>query len=472
MSLISATLLTFSTLSVAAPKQLTVTGASTWEPFSFINSNGEPDGIMVDFWRLYGKKNNVDIQFQLMDWPASIALASTDTSVIHGGLGYTSNRAKYLYFSRELPLQEYDVYLFTKREIKDVNLAHISDLNVGSVTASVKDEFLTTRLPSEFIRRYDTFGAMNQAAYRGDIDVFIDDLNTTKYSLYKNNQQGTFVPRRKLYSFSLHFAMSRQNTQRMAEIEKGLEKISQEEVDAIYDKWFSDIPGIESQKPSMWPHWSTYITSLMLVLTFIAVPIVLRRKSEDLKSALKALANSSERLEQVNQIDRLTGTLNRDAFYNALNDKRFSSSPYSVAVLDLDNLGDLNAECGHQAGDMAIKHLISLLRGQLSSKAVIARLSGGEFAVLFDYCDKELAIKRIDKLRRSLPSTPLHLNQQIIRLSFCYSFAHYPVDGDEGSALVTCALKKMRQLKAEKAKQEFASAEQSRMASSDAELHW
>ncbi|MFD2176438.1 GGDEF domain-containing protein [Veronia pacifica] len=443
--------LLYSSCAAALPKQLIVTGSSTWEPFSFINSEGEPDGIMVDFWKLYGEKNHVEIKFQLMNWPASIALASTDTTVIHGGLGYTSNRAKYLYFSRELPLQKYDVYLFAKRELNDTALSHLSDLKVGSVTASVKDEFLTTRLPSESIRRYDTFGGLNEAAYRGDIDVFIDDLNTTLYGLYKNDRQGTFTPRKKLYSFSIHFAVSRQNARQMPAIEKGLENITDKEVDALYHKWFDDIPGLEeSAVQGSKLKWPLISVSILFIAVVSIIPMVLRRKSQDLKNALKALATSSAKLEQVTQLDRLTGTLNRDAFYNVLNEKRFSPSPYSIAVLDLDNLGQLNAECGHQVGDIAIKHLISQLRGQLSSKAVIARLGGGEFAILFDYCDRNLAIKRIDKLRRSLPSIPLSLNQQVLPLSFCYSFAHYPEDGDEGSALVNTALKRMRQHKAER----------------------
>lgn len=55
-----------SPLSLAAQKQLIITGSSTWQPFSYINREGKPDGIMIDYWRLYGAINNVDIEFKLL----------------------------------------------------------------------------------------------------------------------------------------------------------------------------------------------------------------------------------------------------------------------------------------------------------------------------------------------------------------------------------------------------------------------
>ncbi len=53
----------FSPFSFAESKKLVITGSSTWKPFSFINSLGQPDGIMVDFWQLYAEKTTSTSNF-------------------------------------------------------------------------------------------------------------------------------------------------------------------------------------------------------------------------------------------------------------------------------------------------------------------------------------------------------------------------------------------------------------------------
>lgn len=114
---ISLTLLSFifPFSSMAEEKPLIVTGSSTWQPFSFINKEGDADGIMVDYWQLYAKANNLDVQFNLLPWSESLTYVANTDNVVHGGLGYTGTRAETLAFSRELPLKRYNVSLFVQK---------------------------------------------------------------------------------------------------------------------------------------------------------------------------------------------------------------------------------------------------------------------------------------------------------------------------------------------------------------------
>ena len=65
-----------------APLELTVAISATWVPYSFLDSDQRARGMLVDLWRLFGEKNDVEINFELTDWQASLDLADNGYEVI------------------------------------------------------------------------------------------------------------------------------------------------------------------------------------------------------------------------------------------------------------------------------------------------------------------------------------------------------------------------------------------------------
>ncbi|KXF80304.1 transporter substrate-binding domain-containing diguanylate cyclase [Enterovibrio coralii] len=445
---ISLTLLSylFPISSMAESKPLIVTGSSTWQPFSFINRDGEADGIMVDYWRLYAKVNNLDIEFNLLPWSESLQYVANTKNVVHGGLGYTGSRAKTLSFSRELPLRHYNVSLFVQKDLPFDDLHLLDSAVVGTVKDSTKHAFLMSRMPEENIKLFPTFGSLNDAAYRGDVDVFIDDLSTALYDMRHTGNSGEFTARRKLYSFPLHFAVNKDSHDSLASIENGLDKIDLDDVKAIYDKW---LPQNKLHYALPWLNKHAQLTILVSFMVLMVVGLffyrkLLKSRTEELKSAVEALKSSEERLECAVQSDALTGAKTRHQFYNLLAEKRFSPSPYVVAVLDIDSLKQINESFGQDVGDMALRHLAKLVRLQFSGSTVVARLGGGEFGVLFDLTESSQALKRIKQLQKVLQLSPLHIDQQNIPVKFSEGIACYPYDGEDGETLVTIATTRMR----------------------------
>lgn len=93
-----------------------------------------------------------------------------------------------------------------------------------------------------------------------------------------------------------------------------------------------------------------------------------------------------EQLELQAHTDPLTGLLNRrqlDAEANRLIllAKR-SSTPLSLAVVDLDNFKTINDTQGHIAGDNALRHVAALLLDRLRSTDIVGRIGGDEFVAL------------------------------------------------------------------------------------------
>ncbi|CZF83432.1 transporter substrate-binding domain-containing diguanylate cyclase [Grimontia marina] len=443
---LTSVLFLFSSFSFAETKKLVITGSSTWQPFSFINRFGEPDGVMVDFWRLYGVANNVDFSFELKPWSESLAFARNTPNVIHGGLGYTGDRAKSLAFSRELPLNHYNVSLFVQKDLPFDHIHALDSAIVGTVKDSTKHAFLTSRIPEKNIRLFPTFGSLNDAAYRGEVDVFIDDLSTALYDMRHTGNSGQFTSRQKLYSFPMHFAVNKESKAIIADVERGLTRISQEDINAIYEKW---LPQNKLHLSLPWlnktAQYLIFISSLVLLTVGLFLyHRLLKYRTTELKNAVKALKDSKQKLETATQNDPLTGTKTRHQFFAALSDKRFSPSPYVVAVLDIDHLKEVNESYGQDVGDIAIKHLATQLRLQLPSQTLCARLGGGEFAVLFDLSDTSQAQRKLQQLQKTLQLSLLYIDQQVVPVKFSSGIAGYPYDGESGEKLVRIASTRMR----------------------------
>ena len=99
--------------------------------------------------------------------------------------------------------------------------------------------------------------------------------------------------------------------------------------------------------------------------------------------------------------DPLTGAFNRrgfaDVFERELARSLRSGNGLALALIDLDNFKHLNDTLGHQAGDDALVHLVSVLRSAMRPSDVLCRFGGEEFVILLpdtSLADAEAAISR------------------------------------------------------------------------------
>lgn len=96
------------------------------------------------------------------------------------------------------------------------------------------------------------------------------------------------------------------------------------------------------------------------------------------------LAERMRDLERLAEEDPLTGLPNRRAFQAALENARARAVrvPYGTLMLDLDGFKALNDQCGHEAGDEALRQFAYQLRAAVRDSDFVARLGGDEFVVL------------------------------------------------------------------------------------------
>ena len=128
-----------------------------------------------------------------------------------------------------------------------------------------------------------------------------------------------------------------------------------------------------------------------------------------IRYALK-LNETLSQLRQMAQRDELTRLLNRREFERILVEEweryiRFDR-PFVLVMVDIDHFKRINDTHGHQVGDAVLRHVASLLAGQVRNVDRVARYGGEEFALIMVETDRQTAIESIKRLGVLLAETP------------------------------------------------------------------
>jgi diguanylate cyclase (GGDEF)-like protein len=106
-------------------------------------------------------------------------------------------------------------------------------------------------------------------------------------------------------------------------------------------------------------------------------------------------------MHKASTTDALTGTLNRGAFQERLNETIASADahPFVLALLDLDHFKSVNDRHGHPAGDRALRRFCEVVQAEARMGDVLGRLGGEEFGLLLAGTDLAGAHSFADRLR-------------------------------------------------------------------------
>ncbi len=134
-----------------------------------------------------------------------------------------------------------------------------------------------------------------------------------------------------------------------------------------------------------------------------------RMLERSIRYALKLDATLAQ-LRQLAQRDELTRLLNRREFSRILNEEwdrtaRFKR-PFTLVMVDIDFFKKINDTHGHQVGDEVLRHVASLLAGQVRTVDRVARYGGEEFALIMIETEGRNAAEHIKRLGVLLAETP------------------------------------------------------------------
>lgn len=159
----------------------------------------------------------------------------------------------------------------------------------------------------------------------------------------------------------------------------------------------------------------------------------------------RKLGETMGRLKLLATRDALTELHNRREFDRMLAEEcqraaRFGH-PFALVMADIDFFKKINDTHGHQVGDEVLKHVASLLAGQLRVVDRIARYGGEEFAILMVETNRKQGVDGLQRLFALLAETPCQPagTDLVLDVTLSAGLAVMPDDASTAAELIAAA---------------------------------
>jgi diguanylate cyclase (GGDEF)-like protein len=164
-----------------------------------------------------------------------------------------------------------------------------------------------------------------------------------------------------------------------------------------------------TDKPISLPH-ETYLERFATMTVFILtvgrcmfIGIFSSAMRDSLYRSGLALKEANRRIEELAELDDLTGSLNRRCIMRFLDDEiaraHRTSVPCAIALIDLDWFKRINDTYGHPTGDEVLKTFAITVFANIRSVDRFGRYGGEEFLLVLPETPVDVAVRLLDRLR-------------------------------------------------------------------------
>ena len=212
-------------------------------PLKFTDKNKKANGMLIDIWKLWAKKNNIKIKFIEASWKDTLQMIQDGRADIHAGIYYTKERDKFLDYSKK-PLYSNKSYFFYDKNIP--NITSIKDLKpyVIGIGNGYPRKYMKEYYPDFFIKAYKNSDQLSEALINNKVKVILSSMPTFVYHLSKNYikiKQYKFSDSTLTYAKNYYGAVKKGNSKLLKLIDDGFKKISNKELKSIELNWTSKI---------------------------------------------------------------------------------------------------------------------------------------------------------------------------------------------------------------------------------------
>ncbi|WP_078751115.1 transporter substrate-binding domain-containing diguanylate cyclase [Enterovibrio nigricans] len=374
----------FTAPSSANPQTLTITNSHSWKPFSYAE-NGEPRGLLVDFWRLYGDVNNTAIEFSLTDWNDSLLAVKAGGRKVHAGLVYSAERDTYLDYGDPIFELSTSLYVLNDEEGRKTDRI-LPWMEIGVVKGGYEEEYIKTHYPLAVTVPFNNNAKLIEAAINETVKRIVIDTQVATYYFSLQDNPHQFVPINKVYTKNIAIAVPKGERALLEEIQSGIQNIPAIEIQRIKQKW------LNTRTRDTLPSWLIPALGAFFIGMLISYVYILKLTVKRKTTALR-LANTQ--LEGFAYTDSLTGLLNRRGLEKIYSGEKveqlMQKRCFAVVMIDIDHFKRINDDFGHLKGDEVLVAIADSLRMNIREAIAISRLGGEEMCIFLSICN-------IDKL--------------------------------------------------------------------------
>jgi ABC-type amino acid transport substrate-binding protein len=220
----------------AVPEPLTIACYENYPPYSDVDNQGNPQGLLIDFWRLWAQKNQVSVTFSPGPLAQCLEQVKTGRADFMIGLFKSEARSAFMDFSKSLMSVHTNLYIQ-----QDMNIDTIEQLPADVEVGVVKDDFAVSffqnRYPNVRVQQFPSAKAVLEYAMAGKIKAFALDFPNAVVLMAEHNSLEEFKNLKTLYTEKLRAGVAKGNKELLEKIDKGITAIPEKEIQALYNKW-------------------------------------------------------------------------------------------------------------------------------------------------------------------------------------------------------------------------------------------
>ena len=218
-------LIFFLSFNLYAAESKTVTVAIDYEyaPLTYKSFQGKPEGLLVEFWKLWSQKSEYKVEFKFYDWDSSIEATKNGDVIFHSGL--TQERDWMVTSDKIYEIKN----LFYKiKGTKDINNPRVGIIDKAYIK-QVKENY-----PGSKIMVFNDYEPIVHALLNGELDLFFDDEIAVDMFLLKQGVKVKLEKSRKKEYISDVFAVTNKTNSKFIRIfNEAFSKINKEELAQI-----------------------------------------------------------------------------------------------------------------------------------------------------------------------------------------------------------------------------------------------
>ena len=255
-------------------KTFTIAHHKDYYPFAFVDENGESKGFLIDYWKLWAKKTNVQIVLLPSDLSHDIEQIINLKADIVSGLFYNEELEKYFDFADAILPVDTDLFLKKGKTFETIEKV---DVSIGTIRDSFSHALLKSKYPGLNLKFYDSFSSLRIDVLNKEIDGFVYDF-TRPFAKYKSfSMPGGYYKYQTLYSRKIRPAVKKDNIKMLNILISGSSDIYSEEVIEMAEKWQL----FKEDKSFFW--WSiVLIFSSFIIILFLILYIKRQKKRESI----------------------------------------------------------------------------------------------------------------------------------------------------------------------------------------------
>ena len=158
----------------APPDRISVAYSVDSIPFQYTDDNGDPNGIIIDYWKLWSDKTGIAVDFVEATWNETLVMVRDGKVDAHAGLFFNEERDTYLDYGAALIKTGSTIFMHDSVAAPG-SLDELSAYRVGVLAGDYVEGYLQERMPLDAVVGYPDYDTIMAKLRSGELKVFVAD---------------------------------------------------------------------------------------------------------------------------------------------------------------------------------------------------------------------------------------------------------------------------------------------------------